>query len=250
MTEPIAVWPRPKYQPTDQRASIVLIVFVEKGFAEHHDVSVSAPPGAEEALDVRYHEDADWLAGFRTGPLRNLAARSLPDLARLDAATACYSVSIQVPDPPDLSHLQLGWAVAGALARRGALAVLDTATHGWHEAAQVAALPPHRPFRIHDEVKVIAEDPATAGFGHVVHTRGMIKFARPDLLTGVTNDRIEHTGRVLNHLSRMLAEGMVLVPHRRLRFDDDHTFEVVPYEPDGNAPEVHLNNDGLLLVDA
>jgi hypothetical protein len=77
----------------------------------------------------------------------------------------------------------------------------------------------------------------------------MIKFGRPDLIAGVSADRIEETGRILNHLARMLAEGDMLVPGQRFRFDRRRTVLVSPYTPDATTPEVNLANDGLLLVD-
>jgi hypothetical protein len=98
-------------------------------------------------------------------------------------------------------------------------------------------------------VSLIAETEPQPGFGHPVHTRGMVKFGRPDLIAGVPADRIEDTGRILNHLARMLAEGHVLEPGQQLRFDGRRTLAVTPYAPDATTPEVNLNNDGLLLVD-
>ena len=113
--------------------------------------------------------------------------------------------------------------------------------------ARVAALPADRPFALGHEIGIVAETDPTPGFGHAVHTRGMYRFARPDLITGVSAEDIEYTGRVLNHLAGLLAEGAVLRPGQVQRFDGDHTVQLEAYRPDGNAPEVHLNNEGLLI---
>ena len=93
-----------------------------------------------------------------------------------------------------------------------------------------------------------AETEPVPGFGHPVHTRGMIKFGRPDLVAGVPANRIEETGRILNHLARMLAEGHVLVPGQQFRIDGQRILAVAPYVPDATIPELNLN-DALLLVD-
>jgi hypothetical protein len=77
----------------------------------------------------------------------------------------------------------------------------------------------------------------------------MMKAGRPDLIVGVPADRIEETGRILNHFARMLAEGHILLPGQRLRFDGRRTVMVTHYAPDATTPDVNLNNDGLLIVD-
>jgi hypothetical protein len=145
--------------------------------------------------------------------------------------------------------LQLAWAVASKLAQTGACATLDVYAANWLSGAIVASLPPDRPFTLHREVSLIAETEPTPGFGHAVHTRGMMKVGRPDLIAGVPADRIEETGRILNHLARMLAEGHILLPGQRLRFDGRRTVMVTHYAPDATTPDVNLNNDGLLIVD-
>jgi hypothetical protein len=113
----------------------------------------------------------------------------------------------------------------------------------------VAALAPDRPFRIHEEISLIAETEPTPRFGHAVHTRGMLKFGRPDLIAGVSRDRIEPTGRLLNQMGQWLAEGAVVEPGEKYRVDSQRKLAIRPYEPGENAPELELNNDGLLLVD-
>ena len=54
---------------------------------------------------------------------------------------------------------------------------------------------------------------------------------------------------MLNHLARILAEGHILLPGQRLRFDERRTVMVTHYDPDTTTPDVNLNNDGLLIVD-
>jgi len=252
----IAPWDRPAFQPTGRTASVRLIAFAEEDVLTGADLELrdAVPVGAPaDALTLGRHlhaDDPDWFDGWRTDGLRNMAVTALGDLAQLDAATCCYSITIELNDPADLTFLQLAWAVASALSRAGSFATLDVYACNWHHGAGVATLPPERPFSIQDEVSLIAETEPSGGFGHPVHTRGMIKFGRPDLIAGVPVERIEHTGRILNHLARMLAEGNVLVPGQRLRFDGERTLTVTPYEPDGTTPDVALANDGLLLVDS
>lgn len=216
-------------------------------------LSGTVPRGAPAAgLDLRGHHVSDsaaWVDGWRAGAVREIAGRDLGDLGRLDAAKCCYSIMIEAPDPADLTHLQLAWAVAAALARKGAFAVLDVHAVTWLPGETVAGLDPARPFTVQREVSLTAENEPAPGFGHPVHTRGLIKVGRPDLIAGVPAGRIQHTAQVLNHLAAMLAEGHVLEPGQQLRFDGERTLRVEPYVPGGVVPDVSLNNDGLLLVD-
>jgi len=133
---------------------------------------------------------------------------------------------------------------------RDATVALIAFAANWLPGSDVAALPPNRPFRIQQEVSLIAESEPVSGFGHPVHTRGLIKFGRPDLVAGVPADRIEETGRILNHLAHLLAEGHVLAAGQHLRFDGQRSLTVAAYIPDDTTPELNLNNDALLLVDA
>ncbi|GIJ48244.1 hypothetical protein Val02_51300 [Virgisporangium aliadipatigenens] len=256
MTTPIAPWSRESFQDTGSRAAMTLIAYAD-GDVVGPDFTLRGrtPRGVPvDALDLRGHRHTDspeWVDNWRTGALRNIAAQQgLPELDRLDRAPMCYSVKVELADPPDLTHLQLAWAAAQALAEAGAFAILDCYAFNWYTGAQVAALAPDRPFSVQDEVSLIAETEPSPGFGHPVHTRGMIKFGRPDLIAGVPAERIQETGAILNHLARMQADGHLLVPGQLLRFDDGRrTLTVEPYEPAGDVPDVVLANDGLLLRD-
>jgi hypothetical protein len=251
----IEPWTRPAFQPTGATATAMLVVFADDdvlGAAPDLQLKGAVPAGSPvAALDLRGHHHADrpeWMDGWRGGAVRTIAERDLGDLGRLDDAKCCYSVTVTVDDPRDLTHLQLAWAVAAALARQGAFAVLDVHAVTWLPGPAVADLPADRPFVVQREVSLTAETTPAPGFGHPVHTRGMVKFGRPDLVAGVAADGIEHTAQVLNHLARMLAEGHVLTPGQLLRFDGQRTLRIEPYEPGGAVPEVTLNNEGLLLV--
>lgn len=231
-----------------------LVVFATDEVLTDLDLTGTVPAGAPVgALDVRLHRYSDnpeWVDGFRAGPLRDLAAQQLPDLRLIDDATCCYSIQVRLPDPADLTHLQLVWAVAAAAARAGATAVLDVFAHDWSRAEPIAGADPHRPFTVLREISVVAESDESPGFGHPVHTRGMVKFGRPDLVMGTTRERIGEAAQILNQLAGMLAEGHFLSPGRQVRIDGERTLTVVAYLPDDRVPDVRLIGDGLLLTEA
>jgi hypothetical protein len=101
-------------------------------------------------------------------------------------------------------------------------------------------------------VSIVFETEQTAGFGHLMHTRGMAKFARPDLLASASNvDEAALLQPVLNRIGLAMARGRVLTAGRAINLADlGAAFDLLPYRPAANAPEVNLNNDGLLLVTA
>ena len=254
MTTPITPWQRPAFRPTGRTATAMLIAFADGAVLQDLRLDGTVPRSAPvAALDLRVHAYADspeWIDGWRTGALRTLATHKLDDPARLDAAACCYSVTVTVQDPPNLAHLQLAWAVASRIAEAGAFAVLDVHAATWWPGAVVAALAPARGFTVRDEISLIAETESAPGFGHPVHTRGLLKVGRPDLVAGVPADRIEETGRILHHLATMLADGHVLTPGRPVRVGGRRTLDVAPYAPGPTVPQLHLNNDALLLTDA
>lgn len=231
----------------------MLVVFTDGEVLTDLELAGVVPASAPvDALDVRVHHHAqapEWIDGWRTGSLRDLAERELPDPAALDKATSCHTIQVTVPDPADLTHLQLAWAVAAAVCRAGAVAVLDAYAHDWSPAAAVAGLDPQRPFTVLREISVIAESDVVPGFGHPVHTRGMAKCGRPDLITGVPAERIGEAASMLNQLAAMLAEGHVLEPGQQIRIGESRTVTVVPYQPGGAVPDVGLIADGLLLTE-
>ena len=239
------------------RASIVLFAFSTDPLAT--DIELSAARfgvpsrDAIAGADVQTHardEDPQWFDELRTGGLRAIADGDLPDAGRLDTARYCHSIQVDLDDPPDLGHLQAAWAVAGWLVSRGCFAVLDAHACRWLDQATVTALVPRRPFGLDAEVRFMFENQPTPGFGHAMHTRGMVKFARPDLICGVTPNEARLLERVLRRLAQMSADGAVVTVGQRMRADEQHIFRTVAYEPDVNAPQVNLNNEALLIVAA
>lgn len=116
----------------------------------------------------------------------------------------------------------------------------------WHDGPSVKAWPADRPFDFNREVHVTIE--TGDGDDLLVHTRGMIKFARPDVLIPLRMTTPAFGARVVRALGQRLADGEVSPLGTVLRIDGLPRFRVYPYQPDVNAPEVNLNNDGLLLL--
>lgn len=240
--------------PGGGSAEVVLLCFSPG--AVRDDVPMSALrfglPGqaAMEGLDVvdlPRSADPAWFDAFRGGALRAVAQSQLPSLDALDAAQRLHVVKVVKADPKDLTHLQGAWAVAKWLVARGATVVLDATAQRFWDGADVAGWEPNRPFALSIDVNVIVEAEPDAPEA-TVHTRGMGKFGRPELIVfGVPAARWDAVAGLVRSLALESAAGVrfkdgdvVAIEHGRARF---RTYRAVP------GADLHLNNDGL-VVDA
>jgi hypothetical protein len=251
----IPLWTRPHHRATRADASVLLVAFSEAPLADGVPFSMSRygvpTEAAASSLDTRTHardDDPEWFDGWRTGAIASIAASQLTDGGRLGSARFCHSATARVTDPPDHGHIQAAWAAARSFVERGCFAVLDAHAGRWHDGARVAALAPDRPFDLGAEVTMVFETDRTPDFGHPIHTRGMAKFARPDLMAAAEPDTADMLAQVLHHLAQALADGETLSPGQAIDVDGRHEGSLMPYQPGVNAPEVHLNNEGYLLT--
>lgn len=248
----IAPWRRSDTRPTGRLADVALVVFHRGPLVA--DVPMSAErfgaPSLESVarVDVQHVTDPGWLGGWRSGGIRQVASDMLgADLATLDAADQCHFLRMTVADPMDLVHLQATWAVARWLVARGATVVLDAYAIRFHRAAALAAEDPAAPLAIEREVNVVFEsEPAAAQLGHVVHTRGMGKLARPDLIALVEPARAQATALVLRALARSMADGFMPTPGARVSAENVPVV-LEPLPPGSLADQLHLNNDAWLV---
>ena len=238
-------WTRTPGPPTGRVADVVLVVLHRGPLA---DVAV----GPERFGTVRAEDTAvlghigpeavAWLDGFRSGALRTLAARDLVDLAALDAADACVTVRCRLPEPPDLGYLQSAWAVARWLCARGATVVVDARAMRYWSAEAALAVLPDAPFDLRRELTVVVETaPSAVLGGYVVHTRGLLKLARPDLVTVVAAEDRDAAAAALWRLAGRLA-GVAVGDAEPI------PLLLVPAPPGSFVEALHLDNDAVLVV--
>jgi hypothetical protein len=202
---------------------------------------------AIEGVDVRtvaWGDDPTWFDNWRSGPLRAVAAHQIGlDHQALEEATYCHSIEIAREDPSDLGYLQGAWGIAQCLVDRGVTTILDLDAARWHRGHDVRGWAADRPFGVDREVWIVADGP-------LVHTRGMAKFGRPDLLVPEVEpaDR-EGAAMVLRSLATALALGRVMRAGETTTVGPSAMMRLLPYRPGGLLPEVHLNNAGLVLAD-
>lgn len=250
------IWARPYHESQDRLASVTLFAFANDLLDLSSPISrarYGVPVGFDlGALEVRQHlrrEAPEWFDGFFTPELLSV---SKLDIGGLDGKcvdfTVAYSVQLAVAEPPNLAYLQGCWGFMMWLCEGGVSVILDEHAIRWYASEQVLELDIHRPFDVEREISVVVETDDTPGFGHVIHTRGLAKFGRPDLLLKGAAPGDAHAGGVLlNGLARRAALGAA--------FRENHTVgpngltprALARYEPGVIHPEVNLNNDGLVL---
>lgn len=223
--EQVAAWRRPYFKAGEQPTKIFFVCFGKGPLAE---VGLGRArfglPSDELAnrVEVREHRRAAgraWFENWWAGAFGVIAAQDLgDDLALLTTSDVCYTLSLELPDQADLVPLQSVWGLVRWLCARGMSVVLDVHAFRFRTRADVDALD-FRESDVQRDVKLVLEsEPAEQGL-HLMHTRGLCKCARPELMCFIQPDDADVMGRVLNQLARTLLEGAA--PNQiRLRIAD------------------------------
>ncbi|HET7558263.1 MAG TPA: hypothetical protein VFK08_09350 [Rhodanobacteraceae bacterium] len=217
-----ASWPRPYYSRGEGKA--MLLFFVFGTFPEALELNVARYGSAGLPAGVEMHRfDKQTLAHWEGHPLRGAIGELLREddphtfkLAR--EASECIMLRGELDDPPTLDYLRDTLGVIAALLDVGGIAVVDPqilslfAPRAWGERYLIeGGAPP----RAHALILCHDEDDGSAW----VRTRGMRKFARPDIsLRNVPKAEVDRAGALAEHLLELEAMGM--------RFADGTTLEV------------------------
>lgn len=254
MTAFAPVWVRESATSSDRCAEILLVCFAAGDLREDVKLQVDRfgvpTKDSIQQVDVRQHlrsDNPEWFDNWRTDACHRIAMTDLGDrIADLDAADRCFTLSTTVSEPTDLAYLQATWAIARWLVARGATVVLDA--YGMRYIAG-AELPPPGEFDVQNEVSMIFETDADEGAGgHVLHTRGMRKFGRPDVVTIVQPDEREMFAEILWQLAGGMAQGFLpALPKHGVDLDEATTLYLVADEGDRYASKLGLNNDARVL---
>jgi len=213
MTEKPNRWPRPHFRPSGLRMKQSFICFAPSGGSELKFSSSEMPRGHLASLvDLRVHHRAEareWFEGWWKGVFGVHAKRDLDeDYDQLVASEVCYRVTLELDDQPDLVSLQTSWAIVRALCRLGATIVLDVPALMFRPAAEILGWSCQE-FDIVREVQLVFETEGDAAHEgrHLLHSRGMVKFARPDLVAWIRPEDNPLMGGTTNAFARILAEG-------------------------------------------
>lgn len=180
-----ANWPRPQWQDSGERAFLLWFVFgdFEADFAI--DAQRYRTRGTPAGVDVvRYvnRELAKWDGYPLSGALGKLLWEEDARLfERATRAGECVMLRGEIADPSDLDPLRDLVGTITALTDLGGIAVVDPQTLSMFGADAWRTRHARDAFNARDHVLILcSEDTRNAGRLHV-HTRGLRKFARPDV---------------------------------------------------------------------
>ncbi len=258
MPDFVEMWSRSQSEGPGRVAEVDLIVFSEGALddgvplvAKQFGIPSKEAYAAVDVRVIRREDAAEWFDNWRSGGLRVVASHYLgAAVDRLDRADTCYVVRVSLPEPSDLGYLQAAWAVARWLVARGGDCVLDVHAGAFHHADAIAGVAADAGFDIDREVTLVYEtDEDSAVEGHVLHTRGMRKFGRPDLVAVVDPDDAPLLSAVVRQIATALADGFMPAGRHGVDLASGLTLYLEPYVPGEQLADVHLNNDGMLLLD-
>src|SRR5439155_8950604 len=121
-------------------------------------------------------------------PAMTLEGRAEHERVEVARCQRYAEIAAHVADSPSLAVLHAAMTLLGALAAEGDLTLaLDAATARWWSPPELAALgPASRPFALDEHVQIVVESvERRPGAGHLVRSRGLVKFARPDVAARV-----------------------------------------------------------------
>jgi hypothetical protein len=243
----VTPWTRTAHRPTRRRARLSFVALldgarIDAALDRARDELGDAR--AWDALDVQVRAratDGGRLDAALDGrPRMTLASRPEHERSDVDRAQRYATIEADLADPPILTVLCGALAILRALADEGDLVLAcDLATARWWAPDELAALAPDRPFELDEHVQVVVEAvERRPGVGHLVRSRGLGKFARPDVGGRGPRRDAERLSEVLRDVARVLADGAALEPGARveLRALGPCTFVPRPDDALGDAP--------------
>ena len=207
---PLVSWPRRFFEPTGAKALVWYQVYghfpdtIEISSSQYRCASV--PQGIELANHTRVDQE-EIVTRFLKHPFFAASLkRELPQLAgAVETAPECTIIRREVPDSPNLDYLRDVVGLVTWFFDNGALAVLDPQTMTWYDREKWRSqlFDPNGPVPSHHVVIQYSEEQGGADTNAFwFHTRGMKKFARPDL--SVHGARAQNRDAVIDLLNRLV----------------------------------------------
>lgn len=202
MSEP--AWPRPHWRDSGDAAFLLWFVFGDFDVEPHIDAHRYRTRGTPQGVDVIRYANRE-LSAWDGYPLAGTLGRTLRDenvrlFDKASRAADCFMLRGSVADPPDLDGLRDLIGTIAAFTDLGAIAIVDPQMLSMFGADKWRKRFFDRDaFNARDHVLILAsEDERHAGRVHV-HTRGLRKFARPDI-------SIRNVPKAVSALAGQLAE--------------------------------------------
>jgi hypothetical protein len=203
-------WPRLQFEEGEGAAFILYVVY--GAFIEDLPISRSKyrTNGIPQGFDLRRITRAQLpelpFADSEFSRYRRAIAPAL--FQAIDAAPECLILQGEIKDPPTLDYLRDSIGVVACFLDHGGVAVVDPQTLRFYTPAEwrsdfFDSIVP----RVNRHVAILYSDEESGG-GRWYHTRGLRKFARPDLsLKNVPLQYEEQAVELCNRFIQLLANG-------------------------------------------
>ncbi len=247
---PTPAWPRPYWQPSDEKALLQFYVF---GKFER-ELVIPAPrygsPGLPDGIEIKRFQNVvlrKWEGYPLSGALGEILREDSPEaFERARLAPEVLVLRGERVDSDSLDYLRHTLGVLAGLLDTGGSTVLDpqilglfSAEHWRRHYLVEGGAPP----RNHVLILCNAEDTAGRSW---IRTRGMRKFGRPDLsIRNVPEHAVDRAG--------VLCERLVELQSLGAHFSDGQSLEVdglpegLVAQPGGNRDDPQFNNTHVEL---
>lgn len=239
---PDARWERPYWHPSGEQA--VLLYFVFGTFPE--DVAVPLPEGIKV---TRYAHAAlrTWDGYPLAGSLGDVFAADAPQTLQAARQTPhVLRIAGTVDDPSDLDYLRTTLHSIVNLFGAGAVAVADPQVSGLYDRGTwIRGVASGNTTTLRQHFLVLSESDPGDPACRWVHTRGLRKFARPDIsLTRVPASAVDNAGALCQQLADMQALGGQFTEGQPLPVDKIGVFQA---HPGGSHDDPRFNNTHVEL---
>jgi hypothetical protein len=215
-------WVRPRFSPSERRAELAFVAVLSD--ARIDDALEAARAGDPEAFErlhvelrLRANDGGRYEEALGGRVAQYLAARSDDERHEVERARAYAVVEARHADAPDADALRAALAILRALAADDDLVLaIDRSTARLQSPDELLALDPARPFDPAEHLVVVREaEERKPGAGRLVRSRGLGKFARPDVAARAVRPD-DDLADLVRALAEELALGRVIAPQERI----------------------------------
>lgn len=245
-------WSRPHWTRDEAKAMLLYFVFGRFAAELQLDLSAHGSRGLPQAVEMRRIPKAmlaHWDGHPLRGALGDLLRKGNPDaFEAARKAPECLMLRGELPDADSLAYLGDTLGVVAALLDAGGVAVVDpqilemfTAAEWRARYAGDAVAAPR------NHVAILCNDDQAGDVEQWIHTRGLRKFARPDIsIRRVPQTEAQRAGAIAAQLVELQARGM--------RFGDGSVIDAegapggLRVTRGGSLDDPEFNNTHLQLV--
>ncbi len=206
------VWTLQHKEPYPQRPYIYFAAFCEQDVVNSLDEDIPFPIGAEIAAMPALH--------FRSGSSWEELKSVQPNLtSAVEGASLAVTLHGTIVAHDSLDYLKEAVDIMAALVELGAVGVLDVITGTWYDAESWTMLVEQGSiFNPFDHV--VTEKTSDADGKVWIRTRGLRKFARPDLsIRNVASQDVEQVSKMVDRFVNHLALGGLLEVGREVQME-------------------------------